>query len=67
MKENTKEKTDWQKQYLGDWDTNAEFIRTCGECVNFGANGCKSSYLESKYGSRNTPACSEFELESLAK
>lgn len=47
---------------IGNWDTNAEFIRTCGECEDFGPDGCKSSYIEAKYGSRNTPACEDFKL-----
>ena len=32
----------------------------CGECSFFGDKGCTTSYLEAKYGSKNTPACSEF-------
>jgi len=51
---------DFAQQYFGNWDTNAEFIRTCCECEDFGPNGCKSSYIEAKYGSGSTPACSEF-------
>ena len=53
-------KQDFAQQYFCNWDTNAEFIRTCGECEDFGPNGCKSSYIEAKYGSGSTPACSEF-------
>lgn len=32
----------------------------CGECSFFGDKGCTTSYLEAKYGNKNTPACSEF-------
>ena len=56
-------KQNFEQQYFGNWDTNAEFIRTCGECEDFGPNGCKSSYIEAKHGSRNTPACEDFKLK----
>lgn len=55
-------KQDFSQQYFGNWDTNAEFIRTCGECEDFGPDGCKSSYIEAKYGNGNTPACEDFKL-----
>ena len=53
----------WAKQYMNNWDTNYERVYTCGECQYFGPNGCTTSRLEAKYGSRNTPACTEFDLK----
>lgn len=37
----------------------------CGECSFFGDKGCTTSYLEAKYGNKNTPACSEFSPKIL--
>ena len=32
----------------------------CGDCIFFGEEGCNTSYIEAKYGGKNTPACSDF-------
>ena len=37
----------------------------CGDCTFFGDKGCTTSYLEAKYGNKNTPACSEFSPKIL--
>ncbi len=37
----------------------------CGDCTFFGDKGCTTSYLEAKWGSKNTPACSEFQPKIL--
>ena len=51
---------EFNKQYLNNWTINAEFIKTCGECEDFGPDGCVTSRLESKYGTATTPACEDF-------
>lgn len=56
-------KQDFEMQYLNNWTTNAQLVRTCADCEDFGANGCKSSYIEAKYGNKNTPACSDIKLK----
>lgn len=37
----------------------------CGDCSFFGDKGCTTSYLEAKYGDKNTPACNEFSPKIL--
>ena len=37
----------------------------CGDCSFFGDKGCTTSYIEAKYGNKNTPACSEFSPKIL--
>ena len=32
----------------------------CGDCTFFSEKGCNTSYIEAKYGGKNTPACSDF-------
>lgn len=56
-------KQEFEMQYLNNWTTNAKLIRTCADCEDFGTNGCKSSYIEAKYGNKNTPACSDIKLK----
>ena len=59
-------KQECEMQYLNNWTTNAQLIRTCADCEDcedFGTNGCKSSYIEAKYGNKNTPACSDIKLK----
>lgn len=50
----------FKEEYIGNWTTNYERVNVCGECTHFGPDGCKTSSIEAKYGSRSTPACSEF-------
>ena len=52
----------WSRQYMNIWTTNSEPVHVCGECKYFGPRGCTTSQVEAKYGSKNTPACTEFEL-----
>lgn len=51
---------EFEEQYLNNWSTNYEKVNTCGDCQDFDDQGCKTSYLEAKYGSAGTPACNEF-------
>lgn len=50
-----------------------DFPKVCGDCEDFGELseqqseslngkkfGCRTSFIEAKYGNKNTPACSEF-------
>ena len=37
----------------------------CGDCSFFGDKGCTTSYIEAKYGDKNTPACNEFSPKIL--
>lgn len=45
-------------QYIGI----ASVVNTtmCGQCAEFGPNGCVTGKLERKYGGYNTPVCDEF-------
>lgn len=45
-------------QYIGI----ASVVNTtvCGQCAEFGPNGCMTSKLAQKYGNAHTPACDEF-------
>ena len=56
----------YQQIFLAEMPSNCkdakrkDRIECCGDCTFFGDKGCTTSYLEAKWGSRNTPACSEF-------
>ena len=52
--------------------------KTCGDCEYFGELseqqseslngkkfGCKTSFIEAKYGNKNTPACAEFKKKRV--
>ena len=54
---------EFENKYLNNWDTNYEVVDTCGDCEDFGIQGCKTSRLEAKYGTASTPACSEFKIK----
>ena len=54
--------------------------KTCVDCENFGELsdeqseslngkkfGCKTSFIEAKYGNKNTPACSEFKKKGRGR
>lgn len=67
-------KEEWMNQYQQVFlpeeqltnfkDTKREHRRErCGDCTFFGEEGCTTSYVEAKYGGKNTPACSEFSLK----
>jgi len=54
---------EFENEYLNNWDTNYEIVNTCGDCEDFGIQGCKTSRLEAKYSTASTPACSEFKIK----
>lgn len=50
-----------EEQLTNFKDTKREHRRErCGDCTFFSEKGCTTSYVEAKYGCKNTPACSEF-------
>ena len=60
-------KHQYQQEFLGVEETSnfkdtkrKDRIQKCGDCTFFGDKGCTTSYIEAKWGTRNTPACSEF-------
>jgi len=49
---------DFKQLYLTEPKPN-ENIKVCNDCKFF-KDGCTVSYLENKYGNKNTPACTDF-------
>ena len=61
MSKKKKSKEDFEKEYMCIFDDiEAPYRTKCGDCKFF-VGKCTTSRIEAKYGSANTPSCSEFE------